>query len=138
MNHKASPDLIRDRGSSFDPKESRDTAHANADLCYNGVAARIKEADTWPLPEDTEVTGHPLITVYVASNARDGTFIAYPEDVDDQDRVTCFTEGMLRGVHCKLAGADCDHFFMPPGPPPNLHFYRDAAHPSRVELPVIP
>lgn len=144
-----------------------------------------------PLAEDTEVTGHPFVTLYVASTAKDGNFFVYLEDVDERGNVTYVTEGLLRALHRRvssepppyrdvvpyrsysradaaplvpgeitelafdllptsylfraghairvaLAGADRDHFFVPPGEPPVLRFYRDADHPSRVDLPVVP
>jgi putative CocE/NonD family hydrolase len=40
-------------------------------------------------------------------------------------------------VRLALAGADRDHFFVPPGEPPVLRFYRDSEHSSRIDLPVI-
>jgi uncharacterized protein len=142
-----------------------------------------------PIPQAMEVTGHPVVTLYLASTARDGNFFAYIEDVDEQGGVTYVTEGMLRGMHRKLskrtpayrdlvpyrtftradavllevgevaeltfdllptsylfrmghrvrlaiAGADKDHFFIPPGEPPLLHFYRDRERASRLDLPV--
>ncbi len=143
-----------------------------------------------PLEADTEVTGHPIVTLFVSSTANDGEFFAYLEDVDPKGRVTYVTEGELRGIHRKissepppyrqigpyhsfkrrdampllpgeiteltfeilptsylfkrghsirlaLAGADRDHFALLPGPPPTLRFYRDSAHASRINLPVM-
>ncbi|HPM77577.1 MAG TPA: CocE/NonD family hydrolase [bacterium] len=59
--------------------------------------------DSPPLAEDTEVTGHPLVTLYVASTATDGQFFAYLEDVDERGRVNYVTEGMLRALHRRLS-----------------------------------
>ena len=56
-----------------------------------------------PLVESMEVTGQPSITLYVTSNANDGTFFVYLEDVDEQGHVTYVTEGMLRALHRKLS-----------------------------------
>jgi hypothetical protein len=56
-----------------------------------------------PLAEPMEVTGHPLVRLYVTSTARDGNFFAYLEDVDEQGGVTYVTEGMLRAMHRKLS-----------------------------------
>jgi len=36
-----------------------------------------------PLEEDTEITGHPVVTLYVTSTATDGAFFVYLEDVDE-------------------------------------------------------
>jgi len=56
-----------------------------------------------PLERDTEVTGHPIVTINVASSATDGTFIAYLEDVDGDGRSNYVTEGLLRAIHRKLS-----------------------------------
>lgn len=56
-----------------------------------------------PLGEELEVTGHPIVTLYVSSTATDGAFFAYMEDVDAKGRVTYVTEGQLRAVHRKLS-----------------------------------
>ena len=46
---------------------------------------------TDPLPEDLEVTGHPVATVYLSANATDTTLFVYLED-----------------IHTRRAGALCD------------------------------
>ena len=56
-----------------------------------------------PLDVDTELTGHPIITLYVSSTATDGEFFAYLEDVDSKSKVTYVTEGELRAIHRKLS-----------------------------------
>jgi putative CocE/NonD family hydrolase len=60
-------------------------------LCYT----------TAPLKNDTEVTGHPEVTLYVSSTAEDGNFFVYLEDVDPEGRVTYVTEGILRMLHSR-------------------------------------
>jgi len=56
-----------------------------------------------PLDADTEVTGHPIVTLQVVSTEQDGEFFVYLEDVDPQGRVNYVTEGMLRAIHRKLS-----------------------------------
>ena len=56
-----------------------------------------------PLDEDREVTGHPIVTLYVSSTDTDGTFFAYLEDVHESGRVTYVTEGLLRALHRELS-----------------------------------
>jgi putative CocE/NonD family hydrolase len=56
-----------------------------------------------PLAQDTEITGHPIVTLYVASTADDGAFYVYLEDVDERGKVTYVTEGQLRAIHRKVA-----------------------------------
>jgi hypothetical protein len=55
-----------------------------------------------PLAEDLEVTGHPVVYLFVTSTEEDGAFFAYLEDVDPSGRVTYVTEGQLRALHRKL------------------------------------
>jgi uncharacterized protein len=145
---------------------------------------------TSPLEADLEVTGHPVVSLHVASSATDGTFFAYLEEVTPEGEVRLITEGHLRALHRRIrddaplykspvphrtfhqedaepltpgevveltfdllptsyrfskghrirvaiAGADRDHFELPPGPPPTLKVYRDPARPSRIVLPVV-
>ena len=56
-----------------------------------------------PMARDTEITGHPLVTLYVASTHSDGAFIVYLEDVAPDGRVTYITEGQLRGIMRKVS-----------------------------------
>jgi putative CocE/NonD family hydrolase len=50
-----------------------------------------------------EITGTPLVSLYVQSENVDGLFIAYLEDVDPEGRVTYVTEGVLRGIHRSIS-----------------------------------
>ncbi len=52
---------------------------------------------------DTEITGYPVVTLYVASTQEDGAFFVYLEDVDESGVVRYITEGLLRGIHRKLS-----------------------------------
>ncbi|MCI0356399.1 MAG: CocE/NonD family hydrolase, partial [Acidobacteria bacterium] len=141
-----------------------------------------------PLAADMEITGHPAITLWVASSASDGQFFAYLEDVAPDGTVNYITEGLIRALHraqnpapywhpvpshsylkehgrpltpgepaeisfallptsylvrkghslrVALAGADSDQFAPLAGDAPIWRVYRDAAHPSRLELPIV-
>jgi putative CocE/NonD family hydrolase len=54
-----------------------------------------------PLATDVEITGSPIVTLYVISTATDGAFHVYLEDVAPDGRVTYITEGLLRAPHRK-------------------------------------
>jgi hypothetical protein len=54
---------------------------------------------TEPLSEDYEISGYPLITVYMRSSEPDGAIIAYLEDVAPDGSVFYLTEGELRAIH---------------------------------------
>jgi putative CocE/NonD family hydrolase len=59
--------------------------------------------DTSPLATDTEITGHPVVSLQLSSSATDGQFFAYLETVDPDGRVRLLTEGQLRGLHRKIS-----------------------------------
>lgn len=56
-----------------------------------------------PLSRTTEITGHPVVNLYVTSTATDGVFIVYLEDVDPAGKVTYITEGTLRALHRRIS-----------------------------------
>ena len=51
-----------------------------------------------PMEADTEITGHPVVTLHVTSTEIDGAFIVYLEDVAPDGTVRYVTEGQLRAV----------------------------------------
>ena len=59
--------------------------------------------DSLALEQDTEITGHPLVSLYLCSTASDGHFFVYLESVDTDGRVCLLTEGQLRGIHRKVS-----------------------------------
>ncbi|KUI26214.1 serine esterase [Mycobacterium sp. GA-2829] len=66
------------------------------------VDGRLLAYTTAPLERDIEVTGHPVVTLFVTADAADATVFVYLEDVDDRGRVAPVTEGQLRAVHRRL------------------------------------
>ena len=56
-----------------------------------------------PLAEDTEITGHPVVTLYLSSTETDGAVFVYLEDVDEAGQVTYVTEGQLRLIHRRVS-----------------------------------
>ena len=59
--------------------------------------------DTPPLTADVEITGHPIVHLFVRSSATDGQFFVYLETIDPDGRVRMLTEGQLRGLHRKVS-----------------------------------
>ncbi len=59
--------------------------------------------ETGPLDRNMEVTGHPVVTLYLDSSMTDAQVFVYLEDVDEKGRVGYITEGMLRATHRKLS-----------------------------------
>ncbi|MHB1329537.1 MAG: CocE/NonD family hydrolase [Gemmatimonadales bacterium] len=83
------------------------TQNGGGDVVYqerSSQDARMLAYTSAPLPRDLEVTGHPVITLRVASTATDGNLIAYLEDVAPDGRSTYITEGHLRLLHRKVGG----------------------------------
>jgi predicted acyl esterase len=76
------------------------------DVIYPDRAAEDDKLLTYtsvPLTTDVTITGHPIVTLHVASTHSDGAFHVYLEDVAPDGRVTYITEGILRAIHHKLS-----------------------------------
>ena len=59
--------------------------------------------DTEPLEQDVEITGHPIVHLFVRSTAADGQFFVYFEAIDLDGSVRLLTEGQLRAIHRKVS-----------------------------------
>lgn len=59
--------------------------------------------DMPPLQHDTEITGHPLVSLWMRSTTTDGQLFVYLESVDTDGRVRLLTEGQLRLLHRKVS-----------------------------------
>lgn len=55
------------------------------------------------LPHDLELTGHPVVHLWITSTAVDAALIVYLEEVDPRGRVMYLTEGVLRAIHRQIA-----------------------------------
>ncbi|HEX8000795.1 MAG TPA: CocE/NonD family hydrolase [Pyrinomonadaceae bacterium] len=68
-----------------------------------GEDRRLLTYTTQPLTADTEITGHPVVNLYVTSTHTDGAFFVYLEEIDETGKVTYLTEGQLRAIHRKVS-----------------------------------
>jgi putative CocE/NonD family hydrolase len=68
---------------------------------------------TEPLSEDINVTGHPVVTLYISSTASDGDFFVHLEEVDAEGYSHYVTEGVLRASHRALSDAPYDNLGLP-------------------------
>jgi hypothetical protein len=69
---------------------------------YPDMRANDKKALTYTTPllnSDVEVTGHPIVHLWVTSSAKDGDFFAYLEEVGEDGYSHYLTEGTLRASH---------------------------------------
>jgi predicted acyl esterase len=59
-----------------------------------------------PMDTDTEVTGHPIVNLWVSSSADYGDFFVYLEDVDESGTALLVTEGCLRAGYADMQDND--------------------------------
>lgn len=96
-------------------------------LVYPDRASADKRLLTYtsePLTQAIEITGYPIVTLYIASTHADGAFFVYLEDVDEQGVVRYITEGQLRGMHRKVSSSSAPH---KSGIPYRSYMRRDAS-----------
>ncbi|MDP5172365.1 MAG: CocE/NonD family hydrolase [Bacteroidia bacterium] len=62
--------------------------------------------DSEPLESGTEVTGHPIVHLWVSANQSNGDFFVYLEDVAPNGTATYVTEGQLRAGFRRLTEDD--------------------------------
>ena len=65
------------------------------------------------LEAEIEVTGHPVVHLWISSSAADGDFFVYLEEVESTGRSIYLTEGQLRASHRRLAEAPYDNAGLP-------------------------
>jgi putative CocE/NonD family hydrolase len=83
---------------------------------YPDMAANDAKGLTYttpPLKAAIEVTGHPVVHLWVSSTADDGDFFAYLEEVDETGVSRYLTEGVLRASHRKLAPPPFSYMNLP-------------------------
>jgi len=68
---------------------------------------------TQPLAGAVEVTGHPVVHLWVSSSARDADFFVYLEEVDEKGASRYVTEGMLRASNRAAAEPGYDLMGLP-------------------------
>jgi len=56
--------------------------------------------------KNLEITGHPIVDLYVSADAKDTYLFVYLEDVAPNGKVTYITEGQLRALHRKEQSKD--------------------------------
>ena len=114
-------------------KNSRWTA-VNWPREYGDMALNDKKAlcyTTLPLENDVEVTGHPVIHLWLQTEASDLDVFAYLEEVDRKGKSVYLTEGNLRASHRKLSQAPYENS----GLPYHAH-YRNGLMPISEDEPI--
>jgi putative CocE/NonD family hydrolase len=67
-----------------------------------GVDSHGLTYTTPPLEQDTEITGHPVVHLWVTSTAKDGNFVAWIDDIGPDGKSLFVSDGALRGSHRNL------------------------------------
>jgi putative CocE/NonD family hydrolase len=83
---------------------------------YPDMTANDKKGLTYTtslLDRDVEVTGHPVVHLWVSSTAADGDFFAYLEEVDPSGASRYITEGALKASHRALGKPAYDYLGLP-------------------------
>ncbi len=91
---------------------------------YPDLSSHDAKALTYPTPPleaDLEVTGHPVVHLWLSTAAPDLDVFVYLEEVDAKGKSTYITEGDLRASHRKLSAAPFNNL----GLPYHSHFLTD-------------
>ncbi len=88
-----------------------DEAHAYPDMQTHD--AKALTYTTPPLVTDVEVTGHPVVHLWLSTSAPDLDVFVYLEEVDGNGHSTYITEGDLRASHRKLGQAPFNNLGLP-------------------------
>ncbi len=84
---------------------------------YSNRAKAEKKLLTYtssPIEEDMEITGNPIITLYIDSTHEDGALHVYLDDVDEHGNITYITDGQFRVIHRKISSEDPPYKIMVP------------------------
>lgn len=66
------------------------------------------------LPSDVEITGNPIVTLFVCSTVDDGAFHVYLEDVAPGGKVTYLIEGIMRALHRQISDQEPPYYVFGP------------------------
>ena len=83
---------------------------------YPDMRTNDKKALTYttsPFETETEVTGHPVVHLWLATDAPDLDAFVYLEEVNDSGKSSYITEGTLRASHRKLSKAPFKNLGLP-------------------------
>jgi len=83
---------------------------------YPDMTTNDKKGLTYTSPvlsEDVELTGHPVVHLWVSSTVPDGDFFAYLEEVDADGFSHYLTEGILKASYRKLREPPYDNLGLP-------------------------
>jgi putative CocE/NonD family hydrolase len=76
---------------------------------WNGRDEGMLNFTSDAFPVDTELSGHAIMNLCVASSQRDAAIFVYLAEIDATGQVRYITEGMLRALHRAVAEAPADY-----------------------------
>lgn len=97
-------------------KATRWTNGYGGSFGYADLTANDEKGLTYtsmPLVKDLQITGHPVLHLWITSTIKDGDFFAYLEDVDDNIVSHYITEGTLRASHRAISTPPYDYIGLP-------------------------
>lgn len=68
---------------------------------------------TKPFTQDVRITGHPVVSLWLSTTAKDGDIFAYLEEVAPDGKAAIRAHGRLRASHRKLGTAPYDYLGLP-------------------------
>lgn len=106
---------IVDYSSTSGQKTRWDNTVAGDFDCSDMTACDVRGLTytTAPLAEDMEITGHPILHLWISSSAEDGDFIAFLEEIDSKGVSRYVSEGCLRASHRALGRPPYENFGLP-------------------------
>ncbi len=86
------------------------------DFDYPDMTSNDRKGLTYttpPLEKDIQVTGHPVVRLWLSSSSKDGNIFVYLEEVDENGFSHYLTEGVLRLSHRELNQPPYNNFELP-------------------------
>ncbi len=105
-NKSGADDYVVDYDVGTGPLTRWSTQLEGGDVYYSDRKDTDKSLlvyDTAPLDQDTEITGTPVVDLYLSSTHKDGGIIAYLEMITPDGIVIMITEGSLRFIHRRIS-----------------------------------
>lgn len=87
-----------------------------SDFGYGDMAANDKKGLTYtthPLIQDIQITGHPVIHLWITSTAHDANLFVYLEDVDHQGVSHYISEGNIKASHRAISTPSYNYIGLP-------------------------
>ena len=105
-NAKSTEDRYTINFDATTGEKNRWHTQVGGEVFYPDRAEEDKKLLTYtsePLEADVEVTGHPIVSLFITSTHTDGAFYVYLEEIDENGKVTYLTEGLLRALHRRIS-----------------------------------